>query len=82
MNTTVELAERKTQTCAQSQYAECVCIGGNKIAMNGMAMQGTNWTSAYGRRSLQNLYGVWTILSVMPVRGSNSCLLKDGHAPR
>uniref|UniRef100_A0A2P2JU28 Uncharacterized protein n=1 Tax=Rhizophora mucronata TaxID=61149 RepID=A0A2P2JU28_RHIMU len=35
---------------------ECVYIGGNRIAISGMAMQGTNWTSAYGRRSSKNLY--------------------------
>jgi len=32
-----------------------VYIGGNKIAIRGMAMQGTNWTRAYGRRSSKNL---------------------------
>ena len=40
---------------AHNQYKECVYIGGNRIVIKGMAMQGTNWTNAYGRRSSKNL---------------------------
>lgn len=45
----------KSKPAAQSQYVECVYIGGNKIAIRGMTMHGTNWTRAYGRRSSKNL---------------------------
>ena len=47
------LMEKKP--AAQSQYVECVYIGGNKTAMTGMAMHGTNCTNPYGRRSSKNL---------------------------
>lgn len=45
----------KSKPAAQSQYVECVYIGGSRIAISGMAMQGTNWTKAYGRRSSKKL---------------------------
>lgn len=45
----------KSKPAAQSQYVECVYIGGSRIAISGMPMQGTNWTKAYGRRSSKKL---------------------------
>lgn len=38
----LEAMDEKHKPAAQSQYVECVYIGGNKIAMRGMTMQGTN----------------------------------------
>lgn len=43
------------EPAAQSQYVECVYIGGNKMAITGIAIQGRNCTTAYGRRSSKNL---------------------------
>lgn len=46
MNILNEEKNTKFKPAAHNQYVECVYIGGNKIAIKGMAMQGTNWTIA------------------------------------
>jgi hypothetical protein len=50
---------------------ECVYIGGNKIAITGMAMQGTNWMRAYGRRSSKNLPKIFPVLYSLTMQNKN-----------
>lgn len=55
----IETAIIQYQKCkpeAQSQYAECVYIGGNKVAMRGMAMHDAPWARTYKRMSPKNLH--------------------------
>lgn len=40
---------------AQSQYIECVYLGGYKKVMTGMAAHGINWNIMHNRRSLNVL---------------------------
>ena len=50
----------------QSQYTECVYLGGRAIVIAGIAKQGTNCTNAYGRKSSANL-DKWQVYKFMSV---------------